>query len=140
MEEINYRFIELRKSLKMSQEAIGNILGVTRSGVSNIENGFRKVTQKHIKMLCMAPINGKYVNENWLKIGEGDMFLDLPPEDETAAAISNVLEDVNCENSIYTLVKEFLLKYERLDDKSKNVIENYVDDVIDGYIKKREEN
>lgn len=53
-----------------------------------------------------------------------------------AAVISNVLEDINCENSIYTLVKEILLKYEKLDEKSKKVLENYVDDVISGITEK----
>lgn len=139
MEKINIRFTELRKSLEISQEAIGNILGITRSGVSNIESGFRKVTPKHIKMLCISPINGKYVNEKWLRTGEGEMFQEILPEDEIASAVSNVLEDIKCENSIYTLVKELLLKYEQLDTSSKKVINKYVDNVILGYTQKKED-
>lgn len=62
----------------MSQEEIGNVIGTKRSGVSNIENGIRNVTEKHIKLLCYGPINGQYINENWLRTGEGgdeNMFL-----------------------------------------------------------------
>lgn len=80
------------------------------------------------------------INKDWLISGVGDMFRSLPLENEVAAAISNVLEDMDCENSIYTLVKEALLKYERLDSKSKKVLENYVDDVINGLAERREEN
>lgn len=138
MEKINMRFTKLRKSLEISQETMGNILGITRSGVSNIESGFRKVTPKHIKMLCVSPIKGKYVNEKWLLTGNGEMYLDLPPEDEVASAISNVLEDIECENSIYTLVKELLLKYEQLDSNSKKVIDSYVNSVMTNYIEKKE--
>lgn len=45
MQEINERFILLRKKLNMSQEEIGNVIGTKRSGVSNIENGIRNVTE-----------------------------------------------------------------------------------------------
>lgn len=123
----------------MSQEAIGNILGVTRSGVSNIENGFRKVTPKHLKMLCMVPINGRYVNEKWLRTGEGEMFLELPPEDEVAAAVSEILEDIHFENSFYTLIKEILVQHERLDEESQKQIDSFFDNVLQGIQEKREE-
>ena len=79
--DVNVRFNKLRKALGMSQEEIGNIIGIKRSGVSNIEGGTREVTPKHIKFLCMEPIKGKYVNENWLRTGAGgdeNMFI---PED-----------------------------------------------------------
>lgn len=132
MENINLRFIELRKTLKMSQESIGEILGVTRSGVSNIENGFRKVTPKHVKMLCMMPINGKYVNEKWLQSGEGDMFLELPLEDEVASAVSEVLEDIHCENAFYTLIKEILIQHERLDEETQKHVDLFFDNVLKG--------
>ncbi len=139
MEDINIRFIELRKSLKMSQEAIGNILGVTRSGISNIENGFRKVTPKHVKMLCIMPINGKYVNEKWLQSGEGEMFLELPPEDEVAAAVSEILEDINCENSFYTLIKEILVQHEKLDKESQKQVDLFFDNVLKSIKEKGED-
>jgi len=133
---IGNRIRELRKFLNLTQAEFGERIGLKPTAIGQMENGSRNVTERSIILLCE-----KYnVNEKWIRTGEGDMFQELPPEDETAAAISNVLEDIKCENSIYTLVKEFLIKYERLDDKSKDVIENFVDDVVDGYIKKREEN
>lgn len=134
-----FRVRDLRKELKMNQTEFGDKLDVSQSYLTNIENGKRPVTTKIFKLICLQSWNGKSVNETWLRTGEGEMFQPLPPEDEVAAAVSNVLEDINCDNSIYTLIKELLLKYDRLDPKSKKVIDEYADDIIKGYIKKREE-
>lgn len=137
--DLCYRIRELRKAVQMNQTDFGAKIDVAQSYLTNIETAKRPVTDKIFKLVCLQPWNGKFVNETWLRTGEGNMFQELPPEDETAAAISNVLEDLGCKNSIYTLVKELLLKYERLDPRSQKVIEAYADDVINGYIAKREE-
>lgn len=137
--EIFERISILRKTVKLSQDKFGEKLGVSRDVINNIEhNRLSRPEQKEplYRLICQE-FN---VNEAWLRTGDGEMFQELPPENEVAAAISNVLEDMDCENSIYTLVKEALLKYERLDSKSKKVLEDYVDDVVGGFTEKREEN
>lgn len=69
--DINERFKELRKALGLSQEELGNKIGLSKSGISNIESGTRNVTDKHIKLICSEfPIN-----EDWLRTGTGEMFL-----------------------------------------------------------------
>ena len=45
---INKRFKHLRDSLGISQEEFGKKIGLTRSGLSNIENGVRKVSDRHV--------------------------------------------------------------------------------------------
>lgn len=72
---MNERFRELRKALGMSMEEFGKVLGITKSGISEIENGRRSVTDQHIKMLTIQPLNGQYLNEAWIRTGEGEMFL-----------------------------------------------------------------
>ena len=84
MNTANERFREARKACEKNQEEWGNILGIKRPGVSDIESGRRNVTEKHIKLLCVEPIDGKYLNEDYLRTGEGDMFLELPENDEVA--------------------------------------------------------
>lgn len=135
---ISDRIKELRKSLGLSQEEFGQTLGVSRDVIGNIEyDRLKRPEQKEpiYKLIC-EKFN---VNEAWLRTGEGNRFKNTPPENEIATAIYNVLEDVDCNNTIYTLAKEFLLKYEKLDIKSQKVIENYVDDVISSIAKKEEE-
>lgn len=73
--ELNERIKELRKEyLKLSQEAFGKKLGVSRSVINNIErNVLARPEQKEpiYKLICQK-FN---VNEKWLKEGIGEMFL-----------------------------------------------------------------
>lgn len=77
MDPINERFRELREACKKNQTEWAEILGLSRSGVSEIESGRRSVTDKHIKLLSVAFIDGKTINEEWLKNGNGEPFKKL---------------------------------------------------------------
>lgn len=67
---MNKRIKGIRESLNLSQEEMGKAIGLTRSGISNIESGQRAVSERHVKLLHSA-FN---VNEHWLRTGEGEMF------------------------------------------------------------------
>lgn len=71
MEEINERFALLRKELGLSQKELGDSIGLSNSGVSNIENGIRSVTDQHVRLL-RSEFN---VSVDWLRTGEGKMFI-----------------------------------------------------------------
>lgn len=66
MDSINERIKELRQSLHMSQEEFGKTIGLSKSGISNIESGARSVRDAHIKLICSS-FN---VSENWLRTGK----------------------------------------------------------------------
>lgn len=70
------RIKSLREDLNLSQEAFGAKIGLTRSGVSNIENGQRSVSERHIKLLVSA----FHVSEQWLRTGEGEMYEKVPAD------------------------------------------------------------
>ena len=57
-----------------------------------------------------------------------------------AAAVSYVLEEVDCENAMYTLIKEFLITYQKSDENTKNAVNLYLSNVLDGYRKRKEDN
>ena len=67
---MNKRIKSIRESLNLSQEEMGKAIGLTRSGISNIESGQRAVSERHVKLFRSA-FN---VNEHWLRTGEGEMF------------------------------------------------------------------
>ena len=67
---MNNRFKQIREKLNLSQEEMGEAIGITRSGISNIESGKRSVSERHIKLLHSA----YNINEHWLRTGEGEMF------------------------------------------------------------------
>lgn len=66
------RIRELRKSLKMTMEQFGEKIGVTKSTISNIENGNRNATEHMVKSICRE-FNVDYI---WLTSGDGEMFID----------------------------------------------------------------
>lgn len=66
------RIREIRKSLNMTMEQFGNKIGVTKSTISNIENGNRNTTEHMAKSICRE-FSVDYI---WLTTGKGEMFVD----------------------------------------------------------------
>jgi transcriptional regulator with XRE-family HTH domain len=127
-ESVNDRFKMLRKLCNKSQEEFGRVIGITKSGISDIEGGRRKVTEQHIIMLRnWSEFN---VNENWLRTGSGDMFNELPEEDEMARYVEELLYDTGSD-SVYNLIKSVMRTYNKLDGKSQEVIRNSIDMLIE---------
>lgn len=88
---MNTRIKELRKALKKSQEDFGKILGLSKSGISEIEAGRRNVTEQHIIMLKNC--SDFNVNEAWLRTGEGEMFLPIERENDIARLTMQLLTE-----------------------------------------------
>lgn len=82
---MNDRIKELRKAMNLSQEKFGELLGITKSGVSDIESGRRKVTDQHVIMLVN---NG--VSEEWLRTGKGSMFIPKSKDEEIAEMLADI--------------------------------------------------
>lgn len=87
---MNTRVRELRSALEMTADKFAQELGVGRSAISNIEAGTRSLTDQMINSICKTNWGGKYVNEDWLRTGEGDMFLKFDLEDEIANMIAQL--------------------------------------------------
>lgn len=71
MNSVNGRIKQLRLKHGLSQALFGNAIGLSKSGISNIENGRRTVSDRHI-MLIAAAFN---VNVGWLKYGVDEATL-----------------------------------------------------------------
>lgn len=70
------RIKEIRKENRMTLEQFGNVLGVTKVAISNIENGKRNVTEQMRKSICRE-FN---IDPIWLSTGEGDKYIDQTVE------------------------------------------------------------
>lgn len=66
------------------------------------------------------------VSEEWLRDGTGDMF--VVPEDETAAIVSEILE--NPTNTFYRRVLDVVRTYEKLSPESQKVLDDYVEQLF----------
>lgn len=120
MEEINIRFKELRKACKKNQIDFGKALGISSSGVANIETGQRKVTEKHLLML--SNWDEFNVNIDWLRTGKGEMF--LPTETDT---LEKIRQEYHLTDQQFKFVSNFL----RLPENEKDVIFNFLSSVFD---------
>ncbi len=120
---VNDRVKEIRKTEVLTMENFGEKLGVGRTAISNIENGKRNVTDQMIKSICRE----FGYREEWLRDGIEPKQPPKLEEDELAEYIEDLL---STNNSTYTLVKSILKTYNKLDDKSKQVINRTIDKLI----------
>ena len=86
--EINQRFKEARIALNKQQKDFAKLLCVSSSFISDIENNYRNVNDRFIKLTSM--VFG--ISENWLKTGEGEMFYKSP--DEKANRLVSVFNEL----------------------------------------------
>lgn len=121
MEPINERFRELREHLKISQKALGDALGLSNSGISNIEKGIRSVTEKHIKLLCAA-FN---VNEEWLRDGTGEMFIE---NDNT------IISEVSAQYHLGDMDKEILRIFLELAPEQRQAVKSFAFALVDSVL------
>lgn len=93
---INERIRHLRKvELKMNMEQFSKLLGLSTSGVSEIESGRRNVTEQHILMLTIKSVQGRYINEEWLRTGKGSVFVAQEKQEQIAKWIAEILNSNN---------------------------------------------
>lgn len=98
--EIKNRIYSLRKTLNISQEAFGKKIGVTRSAVSNYESGGRKLTDQTLLLICRE-FN---INEEWLRFGEGEIFIKSYDDD-----FGEIQKKYNLDDIDVKIVKEYFL-------------------------------
>lgn len=127
---MNERIKLLRKTLKLTQQEFADKLNIKRGAVANYEVGRNQPIDAVISLICKT----YNVNEDWLKSGEGDMF--LPFEDEVAEMVSQLLE---VSNPFYDLILDMMVSFNELDDKGKQAICNYTTLLAERMAKRKKE-
>lgn len=114
-DSLNERLKFLRKELNLSQEDFGKKVGVSNTAISKLEKAERNVTDQMILSICRE-FN---VNEEWLRNGTGDMFIQLDREDEITAWLGS-LANPNNDNEF---IKKFIHMLSKLDVPDWKVLE-----------------
>lgn len=73
---INQRIKEVRTTLGLSQAKFSDSIALSSGYIARIELDKRAVNERLIKLVCST----FDVNENWLRTGEGNMFVDHPEQ------------------------------------------------------------
>lgn len=110
----------IRKSLGVTLEKFGEPLGVTKTAISRLENNVNSITDQMVLSICRE----YNVNEEWLRTGEGEMFVKLSPAEEVATYVSDLLED-DGENPLYGIIIQIMKTYSGLSPKSQEVIRDF---------------
>ncbi len=116
---MNKRLKKLRKELDLTQEDFGKILGLSKSGISEIESGRRNVTEQHILML--KNYKKKPISEKWIRTGKDAMFL---PEDRKSA-LANLESDLLTEKPD-SFKNKFVSLIAKMDDEEWEMLESLV--------------
>lgn len=109
---INDRIKVLRKHLGLNQTDFGEKVGIAQGHMTNIETGRREVTEKSIKVICLQ-FN---VNEEWLRTGEGEMFV----EDDNVL-LSQLAKQYNLD----AFSRKFIETYISLPESHRDVIKSF---------------
>ena len=120
----NERIKEIRKTLKMTMERFGERLGVTKTAISNIEKSKRNVTEQMRKAICRE-FN---INGDWLRTGNGEMFVQLSQEDETAPIVQDMLGSNT--GSFYNIILEIAKSYKKLSPTSQKALDELADNLL----------
>ena len=83
------RIKEVRKTLGLTLEEFGNKIGVTKTTISRIENGVNSVTNQMLISICRE----FGVNEEWLRSGEGEMFVPLTRSEAIAEFAGSLIKE-----------------------------------------------
>ena len=113
---LSKRLVKIRETLKISQDELGTKIVISRFSVSNYESGKRNITERVIKDICRE----FDVNEEWLRTGEGEMFVELPEGTELGKYIADVIGGED------DFIKNIIISYMKLDEKNKKIIRDFV--------------
>lgn len=118
---VNERIKQLRKILKLTQTEFGEQIGVKGNTITGYEKGIRNPTDAIILSICRE-FN---VDEEWLRTGEGEMFVIQSNEEEIAAFLGDVLSE---EGETYK--KQLILALANLSDEGWKGIKEFLDAII----------
>ncbi len=117
------RMRELRKALGISQEGLGDRIGLKSNSISQMENGGRPIVERTVIAICKE-FN---VNRQWLVDGTGPMFVE--PDDEFATLVTDIATGDDVEVKAFVKVIATLSKEERalLLKIARRVVKEFID-------------
>lgn len=123
------RLKELRKALNLTQQKFADKLGVKQNTIAQYEMGRNDPSDAVIISICRE----FGVSENWLRYGEGEMFIPMTLDEEIASFIGSIQADIEP-----TFQKRFTSALAKLSPDDWKVIERFIKNMIDEREKKEE--
>ena len=116
--KLNERIKAIRNAVGKSQTDFAKELSVSRAAICKMESGENYPSEQTIKLIC-SEFN---VNEEWLRTGNGEMFIPVSKIDLIADMMSDVLK---CDEDAFK--RRLISALARLDDDGWNNLERLID-------------
>lgn len=113
------RIKELRKALGLTQQEFADRLGVVRSNIATYEVGKSNLGGSVISLICRE----FDVSEEWLRTGQGEMFVELTPDEE----FDKLCLEIQLSDD--ELIKKIMRAYWRLDKEERQVVQKMINDI-----------
>lgn len=120
---MNERIKKLRKVLDMTQAEFAEKIGTSQNVITNYEAGRRNPSRSVINNICKT----FSVNEEWLRTGNGTMFVQRERSAEIAALVDDVLAD---ESDSFR--RRFIAALSHLDREAWEAIEQFALSIVEG--------
>lgn len=120
MRKMNERLKKLRKTLDLTQQTFSDKLGVKRNTVAQWEIGRNEPSDAIILSICRE-FN---VNEEWLRTGKGEMFIQLSRNEEIAEFVGQLMSDEDD-----SFKKRLISGLAALDENGWKVLEDFLDSI-----------
>ncbi len=117
---MNHRIKELRKALSLTQQEFADRIGMKRNTIANYEIDRNEPSNSVITLICRE-FN---VSENWLRTGEGEMFIQMTRDEEIAAFMGDVLAG---ESDNFR--RRFIAMLSKLNEDQWELLEQMVDEM-----------
>ncbi len=108
------RIKKLRKELDLTQQEFANRIGIKRNTVASYETGKSNLSDGAVSLICRE-FN---VNEEWLRTGQGEMFLEISRDEQIATFIGEL--QMNVDDSFK---KRFISMLASLEESDWEVLE-----------------
>lgn len=118
---MNTRLKEVRISQNLTQVEFAERLSLTSNFISLLEKGVKLPSDRTINDIC----NKFHIDEDWLRTGEGNMYVARTRNQEIADFMNDVLE---CEDDDFK--KQLIISLTKLDESQWKVLSDIAESFV----------
>ena len=126
--KIHRRIKEVRTERKLTQAQFGDLVGVARSTITNIENGVMQPSRRLLKNIAYV----NHINPLWLTDGEQPKYMDPDQEPGAIQGFSSTPEMIKTEYNLTDLEYNLVRTYLELSTRERRTIAKYLVQLSDG--------
>lgn len=118
------RIAKIRKRADLSQEKFAEMLDLSRNFINQVERGKKNISERTINAICEKIfIDGKKINEKWIRTGKGEMLISPNEDKEYEEAAKQLSND--------PLVRSMMVQYWKLNDENKKLFKEFICNLAD---------